>query len=208
MNSEIIIKTLKIHAETAKSLKSLSRHNINFQLWLDRTTDTIENAFGLDSEFTKKFKGVQFHVPNKSYTGKAPFDYDEARDAYLKGLNKAINIILECINYLDDNLEIKVANNSHIRCEAGKEHIDFNIHLSLSDIDEYLDKSKINECEKGLVKKELQEIYAFLGSGEVDKNKVELYKNKLANILNQLTIQTGILICLFQVIDIIDKFTY
>ncbi|MFZ7101993.1 MAG: hypothetical protein ACOWWO_04935 [Peptococcaceae bacterium] len=205
---ELVINTLKIHAETAESLKDLSRHNINFQLWLDRTTETIAEACGADSELLGKFTAVRFHLQSKGYTGESSFDYDAARAAYVNGLNKAIDVIGRCINFLEENLAIKIAENSHIRRGAGKEHLGPNIQLSLKDIDDYLEKSQMAESEKGLVKEELQDIYVLLDSGRADKEKIKLYKNKLAGILNRLTIKTGILIGLYQIIDIIDQFTY
>ncbi|KUO51175.1 MAG: hypothetical protein APF76_16930 [Desulfitibacter sp. BRH_c19] len=81
LSKSVIIKALELHLETAHFLKSLSRHNIYFKLWKERTRETLVEAFGMESEIVKQFESIKY------------FGTPENRASYLSGVDAAVQLL-------------------------------------------------------------------------------------------------------------------
>jgi hypothetical protein len=99
-HKDLWAKHIKLHIYTANSLKDLSRHNINFQIWRDRTIETLQKAFGVNSDMVERFRKIKFNIPQKLH----PDDNnnsDYAKKAYITGIEEAIRLLEECLEQLD-----------------------------------------------------------------------------------------------------------
>ncbi len=202
MNRDLLVKTLKLHVETAQSLKELSRHNINFQIWRDKTRETLERAFGPQGEMVKKFNAIKYHLPPKLHDDES-HDLTEIRQAYLSGLDKAIAILRESINILSDGGDVSLNPNCSLHCDS-KGELDLNIHLSFQDIVNYVEQTSFSQTEQKEIKEELQQIYEFLSKKKLDQEKLKLHKSKLVSILNSMVGKTGSIFFLYQFLQVLE----
>lgn len=206
MNRDLLVKTLKLHVETAQSLRELSRHNINFRVWREKTRETLERAFDPQGEMVQKFNCIKYHLPPKLHEEES-HDLAEIRQAYLAGLDKAIAILKESINALSDGVDVQVKAGCSLHCDS-KGELDLNIHLSFQDIVNYVDQTSFSQTEQKEIKEELQEIYDFLSKKKLDQEKVKLHKSKLVSILNSMVGKTGGIFFLYQFLQVLEVINF
>lgn len=202
MNRDLLVKTLKLHVETAHSLKELSRHNINFQIWQEKTRETLERAFGPQGEMVKRFNSIKYHLPPKLHDDES-HDLAEIRQAYLSGLDKAITILMDSIKVLSDGVDVQLHPNCFLHCDTNGE-LDLKLHLSFQDIVNYVDQTNLPKIEQKEIKEELQQIYDLLSKKKLDQDKVKLHKSKLVGILNSMVGKTGGIFLLYQLLEILE----
>lgn len=199
MNRDLLVKTLKLHVETAQSLRELSRHNINFQIWRDKTRETLERAFGPQSELVRKFCSIKYHLP-PTVLEEESHDLAEIRQAYLTGLDKAVAVLKESINALSESADAQEKAGCLLDCDSEN-------HLSFQEIVSYIDQTIFSQDEQKGIKAELQEIYDSLNKKKLDKEKVRLHKSRLVSIFNSMAGKTGaiLFLCQFsQVLEIVN----
>lgn len=97
----LLVENLKLHINTIAYLKDLSAYNINFKEWQKKSEETLEKAFGVESEIVKGFRRIRFLPPggqglNRTYSS------EEVRRVYVQGLEEAGRYLLDFIKMLDD----------------------------------------------------------------------------------------------------------
>ena len=196
MNRDLLVKTLKLHVETAQSLRELSRHNINFQIWREKTRETLERAFGPQGEMVKRFSSIKYHLPPTVLEEKS-HDLAEIRQAYLTGLDKAVAVLKESINALSEGADLQEKAGCLLNCESGN-------HLSFQDIVSYIDQTSLSQAEQKEIKEELREIFDSLNKKKLDKEKVKLHKSRLVSIFNSMAGKTGAMLLLYQCLQALE----
>jgi len=165
-DKNLMIDELKIHLYTAKHLKKLSIYNINFEIWQQKTYNTLQMLFGYKSDRGKQFINISFS-PSIVRKGISPPDVIQA---YQSGLNEAIALLGESINILTD------------------EQFDIGIDSSriISNVECYIRKAFMHEFKKEEILDRLEKIKATWNEEDSNKFFIDKQNNMLVTLLNRI----------------------
>lgn len=165
MNAKCVM-SLRIQLTLIDSLKSLSRNNIQFRLWKEKTQQVLDGVFGEKAELSEEFRKIRYRRRENEDPGKCNY--------YLRGLEKAEQILEQALTDID------------VQEECSSEDIQKNWPHFRRQLQEMMDKSKLSEEEKDEILRELvifKEKMRKTGKNELD---LENYSNRIAKILNRI----------------------
>lgn len=164
-NSKLIL-ALKLNIFTAQCLQQLSIYNINFEVWQQKTYDTLQRLFGYESKKAKEYMNIE-------YSSKKMQEIQISRNAgniYLSGLIKAVDLLEDCISVL-----------------TGEKRENYNSNM-FSCIEDTIKNAAIQPDDKKILIEKLQNIRKINTEGKDNSITKETQYNKLASFLNKITL--------------------
>lgn len=165
-NSKLIL-ALKLHIYTARCLQQLSIYNINFEVWQQKTYDTLQRLFGYEAKKAKEYLNIPYSSRIKQET---QMSRNEG-NIYQSGLVIAIDLLEDSICVLTGE---------------ARENINLNIFSSIEDT---IRNASIRTDEKKILLEKLQKIGNYNTERKDDKLTKEIQYNRLAAFLNKITLE-------------------
>jgi len=192
--SLLILRLLQIRLYTISDLRKLTKNNINFREWHQKTLRLLQDIFG-DDQLVNNFKKIKY-APVKRLI-QEDLKKEDFLVSYQAGLAEAEIIIREAINrYMSTCMnqmsvaEIKLENN-----------------FDLSEIEEIIEALDFSSNEKEKIKQELKEVFSSRQKQQVVQNgNCEVVNNNRVAVYNKLQPGAGGFIVFSSLLEIIEAF--
>lgn|GEM_PF-5057478 len=204
---KFLAEDLELQIKAVPLLEQYSRHNIYFKIWWDKTKNLLERLYGPESQTLKKFCSIKFGHRKLNTEGK---DYTQkARKAYLSGLQKAQELLLESVNsnLQTENCCIFKNPGSTFKLRAAPEELNISVLLNLQELRTHLAGSGLPEEVQNIVYKEIDDFMQSLSAKKLNAEKIIIFRNRLENLIDLKIYKVGALFILYHISLLLEGLT-
>lgn len=160
------IGALKLQLAMIKNLQELTKNNVNFQQWHERTGYLLANILGSECPLVIEYHNIRYQnkIAGKSNCLITP------RDKYLLGLEQAREILIKAIFKLDEKAEII--------SEINKSNLKQAIELA----------SQLDSKERERLKNEIKNALKAIRENNLSNFELEFNNSRIVSLLNLISL--------------------